>query len=99
MITEEKVRTLENYIIGRIEDLENQNSNLQAQINSLKDNKQICFMAFDNSVDLNGKYLIEIKEAVKTTECIILKRKRRNICSQCVILSESGAASAVNVSF
>ena len=62
MITEEKVKTLENYIIGRIEDLENQNSNLQAQIDSLKNDKRICFMAFDNSVDLNGKYLIEIKD-------------------------------------
>lgn len=62
MITEERVDTLENYIIGRIEDLENQNSNLQAQIKSLKNDKRICFMAFDNSVDLNGKYLIEIKD-------------------------------------
>lgn len=62
MITEERVDTLENYIIGRIVDLENQNSNLQAQIESLKNDKRICFMAFDNSVDLNGKYLIEIKD-------------------------------------
>lgn len=62
MITEERVDTLENYIIGRIEDLENQNSNLQAQIESLKNDKRICFMAFDNSVNLNGKYLIEIKD-------------------------------------
>lgn len=74
MITEEKVRTLENYIIGRIEDLENQNSNLQAQINSLKDNKQICFVAFDNSVDLNGKYLIEIKD----NKYIITKLDEKN---------------------
>ena len=62
MITEERVDTLENYIIGRIVELENQNSNLQAQIESLKNDKRICFMAFDNSVDLNGKYLIEIKD-------------------------------------
>ena len=62
MITEERVDTLENYIIGRIVELENQNSNLQAQIESLKNDKRICFIAFDNSVDLNGKYLIEIKD-------------------------------------